>query len=180
MKTKLIIAAVVAGLAATSVSAAGFGRGDMAGPMGGGMMPAPLDFASLDTDGNGTLTLEELQAMSAAKFAEADADGSGTLSQDEVAAMVTAQMALMAANRAQMMIAERDTDGDGLLSAEELQPNSGQGLAMMFARLDTDADGSVTAEEFQTAQAQMGQRMQRGGEGFGDQGRGGFFGRHNR
>ena len=179
MKTKLIIAAVVAGLAATSVSAAGFGRDDMAGRMGVGMMPMTTDFASLDTDGNGSLTLEELQAMSAAKFAEADVDGSGTLSQEEVTTLVTAQMALMAANRAQMMIAERDTDGDGLLSASELQPNSGQGLAVMFARLDADADGTVTAEEFQTAQTQMGQRMQRGGTGFGDQGRGGFFGHHN-
>ena len=179
MKTKLIIAAVVAGLAATSVSAAGFGRGDDAGRMGGRMMQAPMEFASLDTDGDGVLTLEELQAMPAAKFAEADTDGSGTLSQDEVATMVTAQMEQMAANRAQMMIAERDTDGDGLLSAEELQPKNGQGLAMMFARLDADADGTVTAEEFQTAQAQMAQRMQRGGEGHGDHERGGFFGRQS-
>jgi hypothetical protein len=77
------------------------------------------------------------------------------------------------------MIAERDTDGDGLLSAAELQPNSGQGLAVMFARLDADADGTVTAEEFQTVQAQMGQRMQRGGEGHGDHERGGFFGRQS-
>lgn len=167
MKTKLMIAALIAGVAATGATAAGFGRGGddhgRRGEMGEGMgpngLPPMFDFATLDTNGDGSLTLEELQAAPAARFAEADTDGNGALSQDELKAQEMARIEQMAANRAQMMIAQRDTNGDGELSADELQKNEGQGLAVMFARLDADADGTVTAEEFAAAQTRMQARM---------------------
>ena len=90
MKTKLLIAALITGVAATSVTAAGFGRGEGAGSFGprGGI--AAMDFATVDANADGSITLEELQALPAAKFAEADTDGDGVLSAEELNAQVTA------------------------------------------------------------------------------------------
>ena len=163
MKTKLLIAALIAGVAATSVSAAGFGRGE-AGSFGGRMGAADLDFATIDANGDGSITLEEMQAIPATKFAAVDTDGSGTLTQEELTAQITADIELRAANHAQMQIAQRDTDGDGVLSLEEMQPTDTTRLATGFARLDADADGVVTAEEFEAFQTAKAERMDRHGE----------------
>ena len=165
MKTKLLIAALITGVAATSVSAAGFGRGEGAGSFGprGGI--AAMDFATVDANADGSITLEELQALPAAKFAEADTNGDGVLSAEELNAQVTAQMAERAATRVEQQITSRDTDGDGALSLEELQPTDTTRLTSMFERLDADSDGNVTAEEFAAFETAMAQRDQmRGGD----------------
>ncbi len=170
MKTKLLIAALITGVAATSVTAAGFGRGEGAGSFGprGGI--AAMDFATVDANADGSITLEELQALPAAKFAEADTDGDGFLSAEELTAQVTAQMAERAAARVEQQITSRDTNGDGVLSLEELQPTDTTRLTSMFERLDADSDGNVTAEEFAAFETAMAQRGQMRGGDHGDRG----------
>ena len=109
----VMIAASVAGSAAMADRDHGFFGG-----MFGGMLP---DFTALDTDANGQITTEELDAAQAARFATADANTDGGLSADEIIAQIEARRAEMQAARAQRMIVEKDANADGLLQAEELQ-----------------------------------------------------------
>lgn len=127
------------------------------------------DFATLDTDGNGALTLEELQAAGEARFAAVDTDGNGTVSAEEL----TAHMQSQAAERVERMIARLDANEDGVLSMDEMQPRGGERRAeRMFSRIDVDEDGQISAEEFEDAREHMARHGGRrgGGKGFGGRG----------
>lgn len=125
------------------------------GPMGGmfgGMMGA--DFATLDTDGNGQITEDDLTARMAARFAAADADGSGGLTAAEMVAMAEAirqeQMAARLADR----LARIDDSADGEIQIDELQARAPSGVHF-FDQFDTDNDGAVSAEEYAAAEVEM-------------------------
>ncbi|MFT7594010.1 MAG: Ca2+-binding EF-hand superfamily protein, partial [Paracoccaceae bacterium] len=89
----------VAAAALTATGALAFGPG------GGGPMERP-SFKTLDRDGDGQLTLSEIEAMGMARFAGADADGDGMLSLAELEAHAQKQ----AASRAASMIERFDKD----------------------------------------------------------------------
>jgi hypothetical protein len=107
------------------------------------------DFAMLDADGDGRLTMDEMRtARSAAvadRFEAIDADGDGAVTLRE---MQDAPAARFAAR----MLERFDTDGDGAISRAELMQGAearreARGGAM-FGRLDVDADGAISEEEF--------------------------------
>ena len=62
--------------------------GDGGGMMGPGMMMGPrmgiMMMAMMDTNGDGALSLEEVQAVHARMFKYADSDGDGKLTLDEM------------------------------------------------------------------------------------------------
>ena len=64
------------------------------GLTGAAMAQATTDFATIDADANGSVSLTEVQAswpdLTAEAFAAADTDGNGELSAEEYAALVTA------------------------------------------------------------------------------------------
>lgn len=113
--------------------------------------PPRPDFATLDADGNGGVTLEEMQAQALARFAAADTDGDAGLSSAEI----TAQEDQRRADRIARMIADRDTDGDGLLQAAEMAPKADR-MTRMFDRMDADSDGSISEAEFAEMPGHMG------------------------
>ena len=154
MKTTVLIAAITAGLTLVALDASADGRG---GPR---EKPA---FATLDTDGDGAISLEELQNAGAARFAEKDTDGNGALSLAELAATRAAEMA----DRAAEMIARMDENGDGELQAEEMKPRGrGDNAGRMFGHMDADADGLISEEEYDAAGEGRGGRGKRhGGRG---------------
>ncbi|MEY1556408.1 EF-hand domain-containing protein [Yoonia sp. R2331] len=159
MKTQILMIAIAAGLTLNAVPVAAQDRADRP------------DFATLDADGDGMLTLEEMQAAGAARFAAADADGDGALSAEEL----TAQMSERAARGADRMIERLDENGDGLLQQAEMQDSRMADRAeRLFARADADEDGSISAEEFEAVKERMGKRGggKRGGKGRGHGGRG--------
>lgn len=156
MKTKILTAALLSGL----VMAAGAAQAE-------NQRERP-DFATLDVNGDGALTLEEMQARGEARFAEMDTDGDGALSAAELAALGAEQ----AAERAARMIARFDDNEDGLLQQDELPTRGERRAAQMFDRVDADNDGTISAEEFEQAQERMGERREgRRGHG-GPKGRG--------
>lgn len=108
-----------------------------------GRMPA---FETLDTNADGSITMQELQAHRASRFASADTDGDGLLSPQELNARAQERMQ----DRTGRMIERRDANGDGFLSAEELSPPEGRD-GRMFNRMDADEDGAISKEEFETA-----------------------------
>lgn len=171
MKTSKITALVIAGLTATTIAGVALaeGPGGM-GMMRGGPM-AGLDFAAVDADKDGKITVAEMTAHRAARFAAADTDKDGKLNEAELAAMMLAQAEARIKAGSARMLAYMDTDGDKLLSAEEMPQGRGEGR--MFARLDADGDGALSAAELENAGEQMGRDGKRRGDG---SGHGGWWG----
>lgn len=135
-KETMTAVAIIAGLVGTSVQAKE--GGDKAEKM-------EARFTQMDVNGDGEVTIEELQARGAARFAEADTNGDGVLSKAEVEAAAEGRKAERVAKRFDRM----DADSDGNLTMEEAQGR--RDPAKMIAKLDTDKSGGVSLEEFAKA-----------------------------
>lgn len=140
MKNTLFIGLI----AATAIALAGgsaYARSERHG--------APIDFETLDTDGNGEITRAEMQDRGAARMARADSDGDGFLTQQELEASAVERAQAFASR----MIERHDADADGRLSAEELaKPDRAD---RRFNRVDKDGDGAITKAEFDAARDKM-------------------------
>lgn len=173
MASKPLLAALAlgAGIAALAVPTLlsaqdGSGRGGM---MGFGMMDGPgggpfagLDFAEVDTDGDGKISRAELAAWRQAGMAGADADGDHLISAEELAAKMMAQAQARIEARAKARVEAQDADGDGRLSVEELL--TPRMPARMFDRADADGDGAVSEAELKAMHERMaGMQGQRAG-----------------
>ncbi len=133
MKTKISMAALLSGLVLT------------AGAVSAENHRERPDFATLDANGDGALTVDELHARGAARFAQVDLNGDGSLSTEEMVAAAEAR----SAGRVARMIERHDENGDGLLQQDEL-PTRGRGRAeRMFERADANDDGTISEEEFE-------------------------------
>ncbi len=144
--TGFITSVVVCALAVTGVTVQADARSQD--------RPQQMSFETLDTDGDGQITKEEMQARGQARFDAADSNGDGLLSQDELNAAATAR----AQDRVSGMIERFDTDGDGALSRDEMpRPKRGE---RMFDRIDADNSGGISEEEF--AEAQKRHKARRG------------------
>ena len=138
-RTAFILVVAMTATAMTSVSALARGQGP--------------DFATLDTNGDGELTREELQARGAVRFQEADTNGDGLLSEDEIAARGSERLK----DRAARMIERMDANGDGQLSQDEIKERRNAGE--FFDRMDRDDSGTVTQAEFDAARDKMRKRF---------------------
>lgn len=154
MKSTVLIAGIAAGFTLLAFDASAAGRG------GSQQMP---DFATLDVDQSGGLSLEEIQNAGAVRFAAMDTDGNGSISAAE---MVAAQQGQMAA-RAEKMIAHLDENDDGELQADEMKQRGGDRSERMFERVDADENGEISAEEFEAAAEKRGGRGGKGHRGRG-------------
>lgn len=145
MKTQILSVAMIAGFVLVA--------GDASAQRG-------ADFGTLDTDGNGSLTLEEVQGAAQARFDAADADRNGSLSLEELTAMSTRQRE----GRIERMMTRLDENEDGALTIDEMRGSRSEDRAeRMFERIDQDEDGVISEEEF----AEVADRRGRGGRGHG-------------
>lgn len=119
--------------------------------------PQMPDFASLDADGSGAVSLEELNSAHDAHLSKLDANGDGVVAVEELQAMMAERMPARApdrvrqrlSDRAQKMLSRADADGDGKVTLAELRAAKGhQDHARMMSRLDQDGDGELSAQEF--------------------------------
>lgn len=140
----------------------------------GGPGPRGLDFAALDSDGDGAVSRAEMIAAGTARLAAVDTDGNGRLDRAEIIAMMPekgATMNLFGPDRAAMM-ADRMIArfGAGETGDVAIQAMVERQVEEMFARYDADDSGTVTAEEHA---AGMGRHAARGDrDGHGPRGRG--------
>lgn len=142
MKHSSFIAVIVA-VAGVAVSGAALAKG-------GGHHGPKMSFEEIDADGNGEVTKAELDALKDARFAAADSNGDGVLSLEEMQVRAQDQ----AAKRAARMLERFDKNGDGGLSKDELpQPRR---AGKMFDRMDGDGSGSISKQEFEEARMNHG------------------------
>ena len=141
MKNILRNSAIILGLLALG-SATAFAQGS---PRGSHERPR---FSQLDGNGDGVITLAELQNQAQAKFSTADTNGDGQLDASELAAAAARERA----GRIERLITRKDKNGDGLLSLEEMAPRNGGG-ARLFARADIDGNGEISQAEWDAAPA---------------------------
>lgn len=116
------------------------------------------DFSTLDLNGDGSLTQEELRTLADQRFTARDTNGDGALS----AAELQAAAADRAGRRSAGMIERLDQNGDGLLQRSELEARGSDRGARMFERADSDGDGAISAEEFQAIKDSPRRRGRRG------------------
>jgi Ca2+-binding EF-hand superfamily protein len=115
---------------------------------------------AVDTNGDGDISRQEVEAFRAAMFDAVDANGDGSLSLAEMTAHREAKEAERKAERQAHYFAKLDTDGDGKVTAAEFTSQPMRGME----RMDTDDDGVVTEEERAAAKAAMKQRHGKWGE----------------
>lgn len=124
----------------------------MAQPHGGhdgGPDGVPPDLSQFDTNGDGVVTRDEMDAARLAMFTSGDTDGNSLLSLAEF-------QALEAANRQTRLQAEfdaMDTDASGAIDADEFQnarPQQTEAVALrIFNYADTNADGTLSLTELE-------------------------------
>ncbi|MSU89526.1 hypothetical protein GE300_07845 [Rhodobacteraceae bacterium 2CG4] len=107
-----------------------------------------------DTDADGNITQQEIDAARAAQLAEFDADGDGALTLQEYEALWLDAMRERMVDRFQA----HDDDGDGSVTAEEF----GEEFAGIVARRDRNGDGVLNADDMQRRGMMNGGMMNRG------------------
>jgi Ca2+-binding EF-hand superfamily protein len=108
----------------------------------------------LDTDGDGTITLEEFEAVGERNFARMDADGDGRISAED---MNNAREDMMMQHRQQRAPdAQGDARGGGQRgqgggkgAAPDREQHRQQIRAQRFAHMDADGDGYISKAEFE-------------------------------
>jgi hypothetical protein len=152
MKTPVLMAAIVAGFGLVATGAQAQER---------------PDFATLDANGDGQISMVELEAQGAQRFANADTDNDGALSEAELLAQATARSEGRAAKMVARMLEHLDANEDGRIQQSESPERDDDRAARRLERADTDEDGSLSEAEFEAAgdHGRDGRRGPRGGKG---------------
>lgn len=149
----------------------------MAGPRVGGPGPGPGDMFAMvvqaealleqfDTNGDGAISQDEIDAVRAGELAEYDTNGDGTLSLEEYQAYWMARFYERMVDAFQRL----DANGDGEITAEEFNA----GLANIVARLDRNGDGVLNADDREAVQMRIEAHRAEGAGQFGPGGPGQF------
>jgi Ca2+-binding EF-hand superfamily protein len=141
-------------LFATATGAALVGGAALADDHRGGRhMDMRAAITQFDLDGDGALTLAEIEEAQALRFSSADADGDGLLSEAELAEMLLRDMEARKANLATRAMKHMDDNDDGVLSPDEAAMPR---IDRLFSHLDADDDGIVSAEELAEIEGRRG------------------------
>lgn len=103
-------------------------------------------FGQIDRDGNGVLTLLEMQAAAAIRFNALDVDGDGMVYPQE--------RAQSRENRLKIGFGRADRDGNGMLDAAEMHALARQQANRRIVQLDRNGDGMISLEEMHHGQGQ--------------------------
>ena len=150
---KTLLVSALAGVLLTGAAGVAIAQG---GPGGHHGPRGPEDmFEKFDLNADDEITREEIENAKAARFASADSDGDGLISAEEM----QAQMAANIEKHQQAMFSRRDADKDGFLSADEMQGGRrGEMHERMFERADANEDGKITREEAEAMHERMQER----------------------
>lgn len=119
---------------------AGGGWGKHAGHGGKGIYRM---MKRMDADGNGELTLQELQTGQLKRFADVDSNGDGAVDADEMKAHIMKRMERRADRRVQRRMRRLDENRDGQISEAEFTERAKQ----RFSWNDLNDDGKLSGDE---------------------------------
>ncbi len=155
----LLAGTAVGAVAAVTLSpAAADSGGKWSGKAGHRIMG--VEFAELDTDGDGQLSEEEFAAAKMVWLSSRDSDGDGMLSQEELEAAILEHMKEIASKSSSGMIDRLDENDDGMISVDEL--GGRYDPSDVFSRLDEDEDGMISESEFGRMMSRDGKRRGHG------------------
>jgi Ca2+-binding EF-hand superfamily protein len=170
--TALWASAILAGAIAAAGTASAqdrpeHGHGGREGP--GPWAGAGLDFAAIDSDGNGSLSRDELTVFAVARISTVDTDGNGTLERAEIVAIFPdagsgffRPFAQPRGERfADRLLERMDATEAGAVAAAAVAERH---VNAILARLDSDHDGAIAQAEAEDA-PRRGPREGRGGRG---------------
>lgn len=106
--------------------------------LGGAAAPALASTAKMDSNGDGKVSLQEMQQRRLAKTMRLDANGDGRLTKAEYAATMAQRFQAKgmdparAQAKAEKLFAKTDLNGDGFVTPDEIQKVT----AKRFARMD--------------------------------------------
>lgn len=115
-----------------------------------GMMP-PIE--EVDTNADGNITLDELQAHKALRFQSADTNGDGVVSSTEFEAAADARKAEREAKRRDRAFKAMDANADGTITADEHAAFRAERMQARFDRVDENGDGMISEAEREAAKA---------------------------
>ncbi|AUI69177.1 EF-hand domain-containing protein [Beggiatoa leptomitoformis] len=123
--------------------------------------PLPAEIiAQYDTDQDGVLSETEMQAMRTAEFKSADVNGDGNLSLTELQGFESSKKS----ERLNHEFGNLDADSNGVISAAEFVANqpeeSSATLATLFGLADTNADAGLSLTEFAALKGEEGHLWQ--------------------
>jgi Ca2+-binding EF-hand superfamily protein len=168
MKTKTYLLALSSILALSTFASA------QSDERGKGNRPDPIErFKAIDTNGDGTLSKDEVRGRMAERFDDLDADSDGQITPEELKAGREGMPDRERPNPGERF-AELDTDGSGSLSIEEVKAGKDSRMAKAFSKIDTDNDGELSKEELKAVGDRMRERGPKGGDEEGKPGKGGL------
>lgn len=130
----------------------GIGTASLSYQVAADTRPERPNFSQLDTDGNGEISADEMQARANGRFAQMDTNGDGVVTATELEEMSSRRVA--------RLMERADANKDGQLTQDEMrEARQTQRMARMMERFDTDGSGGLSPEEFRAAgEARKGHR----------------------
>ena len=125
----------------------------------------PPNIEKMDTNADGAISKDEIDANRAERFYEADVNGDNLVSPEEFATFSEAERERRMQERQERRFSRLDSDGDGLITAEEHAAAADERVDRMFARMDTDSDGVISEAEREAAREMMSERRGKRGKG---------------
>lgn len=116
----------------------------------------------VDANGDGNITIAELEAQKTERFSSADTNGDNLMSFDEFEAQIEADKDRREAERNQRRFERLDANSDGFVTAEEHAAAGDERMQRRFDRVDTNGDGMISSEEREAAKATMKDRRRQG------------------
>ncbi len=106
-----------------------------------------VSFEELDTNSDGMITAEDIEAYQEVRFNNIDTDGDSMISQEEWEANFEANISEGNKSRIAKMFDRIDNNDDGMISTDEL-PAKKMNFERILDKLDQDGDGAISKEEF--------------------------------
>lgn len=110
-----------------------------------------INFAAVDINSDGNLTLEEFEEWHLSRLKAADTNGDGALDEAEMMALHADGKKKGAEKKAKRMMHLKDEDGDG--KVEITQMSLSPSFQKAFMMMDADGDSFISAEELEAVKA---------------------------